>query len=162
MQISSTKTITDISLFDFMKVFFTDTKTYNQLTNKAKQKHCFMFFRFMSIMYPVQMHTFGYIHDIRIIDALHKAFCKPNSKFAPKWLYTKSDTKKTNTEIKSSELDIPIDILNKFSEIYNLEPKSMDFICKEFPEVVKEECKKLKEDLENSTSKSKSKPKKRK
>ena len=145
MAISQTKTITDISLFDFMKCFFTDHKTYLALTNKAKSKHIFMFYRFMSIMYPVQMHAVNGIHDIRLIDQLHKSFCKPNAR-SPKWLYTKSETPKKI----SDSIDVDKDLLEKYRQFMKIDPKSLDFMIQFMPDVVIDECNKFKQDIENA------------
>ena len=61
-----------------------------------------MFYRTMSIMYPVQMHAVNYIHDIRLIDQLQKAFGKQNGPY-PKWLYTKAEKQKQNPNHKGTE-----------------------------------------------------------
>jgi len=46
-------------LFDFIKVFFNEPKTYEDLTNHQKGRHQFMLNRFFSIQYPVQASNFN-------------------------------------------------------------------------------------------------------
>ena len=156
MAITKTKTIHEISLFDFMSCFFTNSPEYRCLTNKAKEKHLFMFFRFMSIMYPIQIAPYANLHDVRIMDQLQKQFCR-NGLRPPKWLYTKSGKDQDNAAQDS--LEIEQKYLDKFAEIHQLEPKSLNFVCELMPELVKKECQKIKTGMENAPKKSKNSPK---
>ena len=146
--ISNLKTITDISFFDFMRCFFCDPKKYAQITKKAKEKQIFMFYRTMSIMYPVQMHAINGIHDIRLIDQLHKNFGKQGAPY-PRWLYTKSEKEKTEKE----KLDFSEDIIQKFISVYDLEPKSFDFLLSIDKQFVIDELTRIKTEMSNEYKK---------
>ena len=148
MAITEQKTIHEIGFFDFMRCFFCDPKKYKQLTRKAKEKHIFMFYRTMSIMYPAQMHAVNYIHDIRLVDQLQKAFGKQNGPY-PRWLYTKAENEKTVVQ----KLDAPQELIQKYMQVHGLEPKSFEFLLSLDFDGVQKELNILKVEMENNVSK---------
>lgn len=154
--ISNLKTIHEISFFDFMRCFFCDTKRYNQLTKKAKDKHLYMFYRTMSIMYPIQMHAINFVHDIRIVDQLQKRFGKQNGQY-PKWLYTKSEKEKSAVE----KLDFQPFVIEKFCTMYDLEPKSFEFLLSIDRPTVVTELTEIADELQNDVTRQKQRKKKK-
>lgn len=152
MAITSQKTITEIGFFDFMRAFFCDPKKYNQLTKKAKEKHIFMFYRTMSIMYPVQMHAVNMLHDIRLVDQLQRVFGKQNGPY-PKWLYTKTEKEKTIVQ----KLDATQEVIDKFKQVHDLEPKSFEFLLSIDFDGVQKELNAIKLEMENAITKEKQK-----
>ena len=94
------------------------------------------------------MHAVNGIHDIRLIDQLHKSFCKPNAR-SPKWLYTKSETPKKI----SDSIDVDKDLLEKYRQFMKIDPKSLDFMIQFMPDVVVDECNRFKQDIEKMPDK---------
>lgn len=154
--ISNLKTVHEISFFDFMRCFFCDPKRYNQLTKKAKDKHIYMFYRTMSIMYPVQMHAINFVHDIRMVDQLQKRFGKQNGPY-PKWLYTKSEKEKTAVE----KLDFQPFVIEKFCTMHDLEPKSFEFLLSIDRPTVVAELTEIADELQNDITRQKQRKKKK-
>lgn len=120
--ISTLTIISKCSIFEFMRYFFCDPQTYSLLTIKCKQSHLFMFYRLMSIKYPVQMNAVSNFHDYRIVDVLHESFGARGNTY-PRWLYQKQDkieqTEKSVLETVSKEL------IEKIHEVYDIEYKSL-------------------------------------
>lgn len=99
-------------------------------------------------MYPVQMHAVNYIHDIRLIDQLQKAFGKQNGPY-PKWLYTKAEKEKTVVQ----KLDASKELIQKYMQVHGLEPKSFEFLLSFDFDGVQKELNVLKTEMENNVSK---------
>lgn len=85
-----------MELFDFVKVMFTDSKTYSKLKNSDKARHFFMIQRFMSIKHPMtaqQLNRVG-MNGWAIVDLWQMVASRHNR--VPGWIYTK--TKKVSSE----------------------------------------------------------------
>lgn len=85
-----------LQLFDFIRVMFSDPKTYSELKNSDKAKHYFMTQRFMAIKFPAtsqQLNRVG-INPSAVVD-LWQIVCSRFNR-VPGWIYTK--TKKVSVE----------------------------------------------------------------
>lgn len=154
--ISTLNIITKCTIFEFMRYFFCDPEKYAQLTNKVKQTHCFMFYRLMSIKYPIQMNAISNIHDSRIIDTLHDTFGNSNNQY-PGWLYQKT-IKQSNSEKQLNDI-LSKDEINQIFEVFDIEYKSLLMLYELFPDVVNDLKNEIKED-DNKIMKKKIKVKK--
>lgn len=154
-QISTLNLITKCTIFEFMRYFFCDPDKYALLTDKAKQAHCFMFYRLMSIKYPVQMNAISNVHDTRIIDVLHSTFGRKGQQY-PGWLYQKQDK---SEKVEKTLLDIITkDDIDKIYEVYDLEYKSLLLLFHLDPDKINELIESVKPD-DNKVTKTKVKKK---
>jgi hypothetical protein len=86
----------NIELFDLIKIMFTDSKKYSEISNIAKSKHSFIVNRFFSIKYPstAQSLNFNGINGAVLVDLWQMVASRYNK--VPYWVYTK--TKKTESQ----------------------------------------------------------------
>ena len=94
----------DGTLFSFVKVFFTDSETYESLKQYDKAKHRFMVNRFMAINYPVMANRLNRIgtNAANVIDSWHMIAQRYTR--VPGWIYTKL-SKQTKVDNKVYEPD---------------------------------------------------------
>lgn len=145
-----TNIISKISFFDFMRCFFTDKAKYAKLTQSAKKPHVFMFKRMMAIMYPVQMNAISSVDDVRLIDALHKVFCKGTY---PKWMYTSTSGEAKEAKSKLIHKTYSRDVLDAFMEQYKIDYKTVLDLESMSPEFLKNELNSFEEELHPKYSK---------
>lgn len=81
--------ISDLDLFEFVKVLLTDKQRYAKCTDKLKSKHFFMTQRMLAKQFPVQINkgNINGLNYVAILDAYHFRLCKDGA-LPPKWLYT--------------------------------------------------------------------------
>lgn len=79
--------ISKIDFFDFLKMFFLKNSKWDLLTNKVKESHAFLLFRFLSIQYPREIQKLNGIYNPAVIDGLRMGF---TGEKVPYWVYTKS------------------------------------------------------------------------
>jgi hypothetical protein len=94
----------DGTLFSFVKVFFTDSATYNGLKQYDKAKNRFMINRFMSINYPTMAHRLNKLgtNAANVVDSWHMIAERYTR--VPGWIYTKLN-KQTKVDNKVYEPD---------------------------------------------------------
>lgn len=119
---STLELITKCTIFEFMRYFFCDPQKYAMMTTKCKKEHLFMFYRLMSIKYPVQMNAISNFHDTRIVDVLHSNFGSYGAPY-PKWLYQKQE--KSEVLEKSLLETVPKELIDRIYEVYEIEYKSL-------------------------------------
>ena len=134
-------------LFDYINIFFTDSKRFKDIPPNIKEKHFFMLNRFMSIKYPLAASylTFKNINVVHATDLWHEQM--KSYKKVPGWIYTpaKADTITKKEYLPDEEVirlyckenEIGLKTLKK-AIVYNLdEIKKIEF---EFKKIIK--CKK--------------------
>ena len=79
-----------IELFDLVKIMFTDSKKYNDISNIAKSRHSFLINRFFAIKYPstAQSLNFSGVNGIVLVDLWQMVASKYTK--VPGWIYTKT------------------------------------------------------------------------
>jgi hypothetical protein len=94
----------DGTLFSFVKIFFTDQQTYNNLKQYDKAKNRFMINRFMSINYPVMAHRLNRMgtNAANVVDSWYMIAQRYTR--VPGWIYTKL-SKQTKVDNKVYEPD---------------------------------------------------------
>tara|TARA_R110001606_G_scaffold88431_3_gene199125 strand:+ start:82 stop:492 length:411 start_codon:yes stop_codon:yes gene_type:complete len=132
-----------MDLFPFIKVLFSDTKTYAKLKSNDKGKNFFMVNRFMSIKYPTtsqQLNRNG-INGSAVMDLWHIVA----SRFGrvPGWIYTK--TKKVKNE-KVWKPDPTVSTI--WMERHGLGDKDLDMAIKFNPEEMKKSFKRLEKQIQ--------------
>lgn len=125
------------NLFDFINILFTKWDVYESLSDNIKQKHSFIFNRFMSIQYPVQSAYFSYnkFNSVVMCDFWYRTFrnsfeSQNKRPQVPGWIYTK--TKSIREETKKRQ-EISDDTIEYYKTYKNLDYKSYLDLEKLFP-----------------------------
>jgi len=112
-----------MNLESFIRIFFEDKKTFEQLDIETKSKYLFMFNRYMSRLYPknVELLNRKYFNDSKdLVMDCWSIFCEKNIKipnnFKPNW---KSIKKIKNETILSEFSNIDKKILLLYKDLIN-------------------------------------------
>lgn len=140
--------ISKIDLFPYYRAFFDSTGVWSRLTDKAKMSHAFMIIRAISAKHPEYMQELNKNHNVHLLDALHRAFSKPNGK-PPSFMYIKINRQKVDNRLHKID-DKTID---DYLKINGIERKMFDFVFAEYPDKIVKELRELQKEYENSWKK---------
>mgnify|MGYP001260974689 CR=1 FL=1 len=127
-------------LFDFIKVFFNEPKTYEDLTNHQKGRHQFMLNRFFSIQYPVQASNFNKLNTSSYGTAESWHLVALKFKRTPGFIFTKLNKNKKPDKKKYIPTDEALEFYLNRNEIGLREYKeSLQY----FPDKVEEDLKRI-------------------
>jgi hypothetical protein len=105
----------DGSLFSFIKIFFTESETYDNLKQYDKGKNRFMLNRFMAINFPQMANRFNLngTNAANVVDSWHIVAQRYTR--VPGWIYTKVDKQTKVNNIKYDPDPVALKIyLNKY------------------------------------------------
>tara|TARA_B110000503_G_C7157723_1_gene418090 strand:+ start:2043 stop:2453 length:411 start_codon:yes stop_codon:yes gene_type:complete len=132
-----------MDLFPFIKVLFSDSKTYSTLKSNDKGKNFFMVNRFMSIKYPMtsqQLNRNG-INGSAVMDLWHIVAIRFGR--VPGWIYTKTKKVKDETVWKPDPTVSTI-----WMERHGLGDKDLAMAIKFNPEEMKKSFKRLEKQIQ--------------
>jgi hypothetical protein len=126
----------DGTLFSFVKVFFTDSETYDSLKQYDKAKHRFMVNRFMAINYPVMANKLNRIgtNAANVIDSWHMIAQRYTR--VPGWIYTKLNKQ---TKVDNKVYDPDPEALKFYLNKYQISQRDFRLALKFNPDPVMKE-----------------------
>lgn len=112
-----------IDFFPFLDAFFTDTVTYNKLTNKVKMSHYFMTMRTLAIMNPMLCHSLNKIQSVHVLDSIQKNV--GNQRKKPDFVYTSAKAIKAEAEAVDPFSKYDTSILSEYAKYIGIEFKDL-------------------------------------
>jgi hypothetical protein len=126
----------DGTLFSFVKIFFTDNATYNNLKRYDKSKNRFMINRFMSINYPVMAQKLNRVGTdaANVVDSWYMIAQRYTR--VPGWIYTKLSKQ---TKVDSKVYDPNPEALKIYLNKYQISQRDYKLALKFNPEAIMKE-----------------------
>lgn len=124
---------TKTDLFDVVRMLFTDTTAFNNLSKMTLERNAFMINRFMAIKYPQQAQAFNNL-KINTCDVMRfwNSYLG-NKTNVPSFIYTKGSKKSKETLIKANKMPSNA-ILSQYCINNHLNKKDVLNAFKMFPD----------------------------
>lgn len=113
-----------LPLFDFFKLFYSDSKEWDLIPDKVKSGHSYMLMQFLAIKVPEMMQFLNKSNSSVVVDILHEMF-KHYGK-PPAWMYTKTDKSKKIKNIDLSKYSK--EFITLYTTMNNLNKKDFDML----------------------------------
>lgn len=129
---------TKTDLFDVVRMLFTDTAAFNNLSKMTLERNAFMINRFMAIKYPQQAQVFNNL-KINMCDVLKfwNSYLG-NKSYVPSFIYTKGSKKAKETHTKVNKMPSNA-ILSQYCIDNKLNRKDVLNAFKMFPDEMSKE-----------------------
>lgn len=125
-------------LFDVVRMLFTDTAAFNNLSKMTLERNAFMINRFMAIKYPQQAQAFNNL-KINTCDVMKFWNSYLGNKMSvPSFIYTKGSKKSKETHTKINKMPSNA-ILSQFCIDNHLNKKDVLNAFKMFPDEMNKE-----------------------